>query len=589
MNPRTTLILLVLVSVLGGLIWVQTGREDPEAMVVDVPLLEGYDPSRLTRVRIDNIERSSHISLERDKAGRWYLSDPIAYPARREMLSQLQQVLRNQARRVSAAELATLDPGLDPPRAVMQVTESLASGEDRVSRIEMGALDIDGISIYVRAGDQVLRTRRNIETILNAHFEDWRSRSVFELDDKGIVEILREGFWYDGPEQTSLFVQAQARGSIWKFDRPGPFLGSAMAVTAWGTGLATLRVSDFRSDIDEPDLERYGLHAPWFSVTLIDRAGRRQTVDVAMKEGAVRAKRRDLPYVWDLDPRELELLRRDPRDLFDRRIASVFRAEVDRILVRGDRSELRFQQDRSASTWSVESMGPDGEWGLALPANPDVVDRLLGTIEQTDVAGILWDETEETYFPADAPARGVWIESNGLRYGGRFGLVRTSPEGVQALTFLREEEGVVSLLPIEVEELMGLTALESQSLMILELREGEISRIGIGMDGGTEREFQREVQGTWVHASEAGLRATELLPALDYLVYLMASEHLAPEQSEALEDVVRVRIAAARELHQVEIGRTSEGEVRAIVGGRQSVLARPELHGILLGIAKKAE
>ena len=64
MNPRTTLILLVLVSVLGGLIWVQTGREDPEAMVVDVPLLEGYDPSRLTRVRIDNIERSSHISLE---------------------------------------------------------------------------------------------------------------------------------------------------------------------------------------------------------------------------------------------------------------------------------------------------------------------------------------------------------------------------------------------------------------------------------------------------------------------------------------------------------------------------------------------
>lgn len=589
MNPRTTVFLLLVVAVLAVLVWKQTEREDPEAMTVQVPLLEGYDSSRVTRIRLDHLERSTHLALERDAAGRWFLTDPMAYPARREMLRQILQVLGNAATKVSAGELEFSDPGLDPPRAVLEVTESLPSGEKLVREIEVGAVDIDGMRVYARVDGQVLRTMRNLETPLQQHPFDWRSRSVFELEDTSVVEFLREGFWYEGEVQTALGAQGQRRGSTWWFERPARFHADPIALLGWTRAMATLTVSRFRSDLDEPDLARLGLENPWFSLTLVDRGGRSQTLEVSGQTGAVLAKRTDLPYVWELDEREAQRLREDARIFYDRNLARVFRAEVDKLLLRGDAANLRLAHDRAADTWTVESQDPSGEWTVPVPANGEVVDRLLGAFEQTDIVDYLWDEPVETYFPDDLPIRGLWLESDGIRYGGRFGLVRTSVDGVETQTFLREGEDVISLLPPEVSDLLALTALEARTPLLLELREGEITQIGIGLEGRTEREFRREVQGTWVHASTPELQAKELLPALDHLVYLLADEHLARDRNEELLDVVRVRIAAARQLHQVEIGRTAAGEVRAAIGGRQSILRAPELHGILLEIARKAQ
>lgn len=590
MNPRTTVFLLVVVAVLAVLVWKQTEREDPAATIVQVPLLEGYDAAKVTRVRLDHLERSTHLAVERDSAGRWFLTDPMAYPARREMLRQVLQNLGNSATKVSEAELEFSDPGLDPPRAVLEVTESLSGDEQRVRKIEVGAVDIDGMRVYVRVGGQVLRTMRSLETPLEQNLFEWRSRSIFELDDTEIVELVREGFWYAGEEQTALGVQAQRRGATWWFERPARFHADPIALLGWTRSLATMKVSKFRSDVDEPDLARYGLDTPWFRVTLVDRAGRSQTLEVSGQSGVAMAKRADLPYVWELYPIDAQRLREDPRIFYDRNLARVFRAEVDRLLLRGDAADLRLVHDRAADTWTVESRDPSGEWTVPVPASADVVDRLLGAFEQTDVVDYLWDEPVETYFPDHLPVRGLWLESDGIRYGGRFGLVRTSPDGVQTQTFLREGEDVISLLPPEVGEFLALTALEARTPLILELRgESAITQIGIGLEGRTEREFRREIQGTWVYATQPELEAKELLPALDHLVYLIADEHLERARNEELLDVVRVRIAAARQLHQLEIGRTAAGEVRAAVGGRQSVLRAPELHEILLEIARKAQ
>jgi len=588
MSWRTTAVLLVVAVLLGVLVWRQTEREDPGQGVLVVPLLPDYDPSRVVGLRVDNLRRSIHMGLERDSLGRWYLTDPIAYPARREMLLQILEALRNPATRVAPAELAAADTGLDPPRTVIEVREELPSGEVLRRQVELGAVDLDGMRLYARVGGVVLRTLRNIETPLELHWQEWRSRAVFELDPGGIVEIAREGFLYEGERQTALELQSQLRGRSWWVDRPRRFLADPVAMGGWGAALATTHVDKFRSDVEDPDLGAFGLDNPWFHLTLVDRGGRSQGLAVAVHGGGVFAKRDDLPYVWELEARELARLTTDPRDLYDRHLARVLRSEVEAIHVLGREHELRWTP-QGEKRWNVSHRAPDGEWTVPRPANAEVVDRILRHFEQTELVGYLWNDSIADWLPAGQPTTGLWLESGGLRFGGRTGRARRTEQGTEQLTFAREAEDVPSLLPPEVGQLLDLTPLEAESLVLVESPEIRLIALRIGLEDRTPREFLREVQGTWVYKDTPTQSAREIGPVLDYLTYLRAEVHYPLEASEPLSDVVRVELNGADGRSQVEIGRTAAGEVRAVIGARQSKLAQPQVHELLLAIARKAQ
>ena len=149
MTRVTTLILFALVLALGAAIWLQTEREDPEAGVVRFPLFEDLDTRRLVRARWDNIERSIHITMEREEGGRWFMIDPIAYPARPEFMVQLMEALSNVAWRVPEGD-GGADLGLDPPRAVLEVTESISLALGIGYRF---AFDVDEINVLVIRGE----------------------------------------------------------------------------------------------------------------------------------------------------------------------------------------------------------------------------------------------------------------------------------------------------------------------------------------------------------------------------------------------------------------------------------------------------
>ena len=105
MNRLTTLLLLLAVLGLGALVWLQTEREVSDVPQDKVELFAGLDVASLTRIRIDNLERSIHLSIDRDSTGRWVLTDPIAYPVREDMFVQLLGVLgRNEAWPVPASQ-----------------------------------------------------------------------------------------------------------------------------------------------------------------------------------------------------------------------------------------------------------------------------------------------------------------------------------------------------------------------------------------------------------------------------------------------------------------------------------------------------
>ena len=82
MRRRTLVALALFVLVLG---YLQLRRQEEHASgAVDPlqhPLLVGLAPERVRSVRVDHLTRAVQVKLERDAAGSWFLTDPIAYPA----------------------------------------------------------------------------------------------------------------------------------------------------------------------------------------------------------------------------------------------------------------------------------------------------------------------------------------------------------------------------------------------------------------------------------------------------------------------------------------------------------------------------
>jgi hypothetical protein len=112
MSWRTLLVLVALFLVL-GVLWLRREREIVlgPAVAAEYPLCPGLASHAVKSVRIDHLERSFQMKLERDAAGRWFLTDPVAYPAHDVRVRTLLSALEN-ARAEPAPEADPAQVGL---------------------------------------------------------------------------------------------------------------------------------------------------------------------------------------------------------------------------------------------------------------------------------------------------------------------------------------------------------------------------------------------------------------------------------------------------------------------------------------------
>jgi len=305
MSRVTTALLALLVLSLGLAAWFQGQREDPDFGRGEFALFEGLDPSRVNRIRVDNVERSMQLGLARDGRGVWNIVDPIAYPARQELVLALLRVTTNTAWLVPAGEQELAQSSLSSPRAVLELSELLDDGTERLHRVSMGAVDLDQMRVFAEVDGRTLRTMRNLEVALENDLVEWRSRRIFEVDGKSVVSISRRGLDYRGDVQVPLDLEVQRQQSNWFMERPLRLHGDPAAVATWAEVLARLGVDQFVSDFDPPPLEKFGLHEPWFTLTLIDQRGEAQTVEFASKLGTYFCRRVGLPNIWTVQGRDL--------------------------------------------------------------------------------------------------------------------------------------------------------------------------------------------------------------------------------------------------------------------------------------------
>lgn len=591
MNRLSTLFLFLVVLGLGAAVWLQTEREVAGVPQARVTLFEGLDLDALTRIRIDNLDRSIHLSIDRDSTGRWVLTDPIAYPVREDMFVQLLGVLgQNQAWRVPASQEQGVLDDVERPRAVMELFTGEGGGV-KAHSLRIGGVDADGQRVNAICDGRPVRTWRNIETVLETSVLDWRSRRVFNMHPDDVREIRREGYDPLPEEVVELGLLARKNRDGWAVEHPRRFLGDPSFIQLWSTFLTRIAVDRFISDMPDPDLKLYGLAPPAFRLTLVGSGGRTETLEVgtpSIGSSSYFTRREGSQYVWTLDERDFTQLFHQPEILFDTVLVRLPHENMERILLRGSSLELRLTQDLVRSNWNVawRSVGSEpGEWTADLPADKEAVERILSVLAQArGVAQYLWRQPLEESFPPGVVSPSLWVESGGARYGGRLGPEYVSEDGTPARMFLRGDEDVVCLVPLDVAGLLELTPEQLISLQLTELSEPTLQRIEIQRVDRT-RAFKKTIQSTWLHADLETDALPELLPVIEHLFFLRASSHVPRSESVELEDVVSVRVFDRRDgVTQFDVGRTPGGEVRALFGSRQSVLLHAPLHADLLKI-----
>src|SRR5262245_11669813 len=191
MRTSTVWLLLVVVLALGGGVLWQLRREKSGAFDADRALFEGLAIERLSEIRIDSIERGLQMRVVRGEDGTWQIVDPIDYPAEPAVMERLIEVVaKNRASAVVDGDPKSMQ--LDPPRVVLELTESLPAGP-RKRRLEIGARDLDGRSVLVRQDGTILRTLRNLDTTLERDLPAWRRRAILSISPESVIEFHRSG------------------------------------------------------------------------------------------------------------------------------------------------------------------------------------------------------------------------------------------------------------------------------------------------------------------------------------------------------------------------------------------------------------
>ncbi|MEM6675954.1 MAG: DUF4340 domain-containing protein [Planctomycetota bacterium] len=585
MNRLTPIVLFVVVALLGYVAYRQTEHEEANPLDEVEALFPGVEMRRVTAVRLENLRASRHLRFERDSAGRWFITDPMAWPMEPGLAEKFDLIIRrNEAAPVPDALVEEASKSFEPPYGFFETEEKLEDGSVRRVRVEVGAVDLDGIRIYVRRDGRIYRTVRNIETLLKLTLADFRARNLFSMIPSEIAEIERVGGWYGEEAQESLGMLARLDGYGWRIERPDRAMGDPTLFALWGRFLSSMRSARFATDRPDADLTRYGLESPWLTVKITSGNGVTESLHVGSRDDRVYARRGERPTIHELDPNDVVRLREPVENFYESSFARVERSRLRHVFLGRGADSLRLTLDDE--TWTVAANGGE-EYSMELPADAGEVADLLSAIEGASVIRYFTDVATTDFFPDGPTDRGIWIETiEGIVQGGSFADPVRTPQGTELVPLLRDGDSVVgSVDPAFAARVDasfdGFLSRDLWSLSNARQRGLEIEK------DGAKRSFERANEYDW-RPIDASVPARELDVVLDHLLFLKAERHLPEGGRPALLDVVQVRfVEQDGTQHVARFGRTAEGEAQVAIGPLRAVLKRPALYDDLLAIISR--
>ena len=574
MNLRLLVALLFAVAASAVAVKWQSERERSGQFDVARPLLGDLSFSRVSRMHVANIERGSDFALGVDSVGVWYLTDPVAYRADAGLIELLRQAVDGQQALSPPdpnADLVSL--GLDPPQVEWTLYERVGA-EERLHRLAIGGPDPSGSRVYVMKDGALFLASRSIANTLNKDFQDYRSARISEVDPSKVVEVHRSGrIQFSAEEEpVDLSLSALREGASWRALRPQECLLDPMDLSLVLVGAARL---SFEQYIEEPEVElrAYGLDQPEVRVELRSSDGVSDTILLGRPAvgGVWYGKRLGGEDVYRLRSRDAVILAYPFEAMIDRRLVRALPEDVTG--VRFDSPEGLIRLAREGDLWTVSV-----DEAAALPAEAFVVRELLSWIsdaefEPLDPTGVDLD--------LDGLERSLVLELNEGEVGGRF---TSATEGSRSglLRFRRFGDDVVSRLDDGLLDWLDRPSSAWWSLSLLELDELRVTELRLAIDGD-ELLYRRGSRGRW--RDSKGREAVELLPWLDPLLFLRATERMDREEAEGLERAMSVQFTLSDGSARSYLLAAGEALTTVCeIGPVRAVLLRSDLFAGLVGL-----
>jgi hypothetical protein len=526
LHQRTLVILVVLVAVLAAVALWLVKQEPSTVQAGPRPLVPGLAREDVESIRVDNLERSVQLAMRQAPDGTWRIHDPIDYPVEGALMNMFfDALLATQAER-REGDLAGL--GLLPPRAVIELTQRTSSGT-KTHRIELGATDVDAQHVFARVDGEIVRTLRNLESLLDRPLPEWRSHILWSLAPTAIVELERSGK-YPAPgtgEPMDLGLRA-VMDERWRATEPFQAALAPEAIGTLLTSLAYLRIASFESDAPGP-LEHYDLDPPHARIQVTTAQGETLALRFAFLRDSdrVRCMREGSPHIYKLAQENVAWLFAPAERLVDRELLRAPRDRITRLVI--ERPDARVTFEREGVRWFVSAEGE-----RALPrekADGESVADLLAALESARIAEVLPGRE----FPADAGADSlaVRVTVDGEDRGGRLGAVIDGPNGTRGRAFLRDGDTLVGLVESDLSQLQSFDPALMRSRELHKVSELELVQAHVEASWAQKRrQWQRNDAGRWSpEGSDA--EARDFAALMDQLLTARASRFLDAQERPA--------------------------------------------------------
>lgn len=575
MHLKKLVLLLLAVGGLVALAWWQKGLDDKSRDEANAALLPGFDRARVRAVRIENLERSLTLRIERAPGKEWRIVDPVDFPAELAVIEVLLDALSTQhARPAPDAEASKLS--LDPPRVIVQVEEEVG-GSLLKRQVEIGAVDLGDQWVYARVDGRIFRTERGLDSTLERDLPDWRSRFVLTLSPRQVIEVHRSGSILYSPEdpEEDLSFAALLDGH-WTSTLPFQAELSDGAMERLLVSAATLRAHGF---VDAPGpLAGYGLDPARIRVELQQADGRREVLLLAKEPlGELwYAAREGSPNVFRVAAESVLAIAPPTPTLIERELV---RAPLDSVQSFDLRLGARTTTfERAERGWRVKAREGERELLSGDSADSQLVADALGLLDRARVDDFAFGRS---LAPSEIQA-GFVVRTVDDEQGGELGpLVRTA-DGVEALLFRRNGDALASYVTPELLELCRREPGSWRSLDLHKVPEIELARIEL-VSGPAQRAYARDDKGRWLRMGTT-LEAREFAKLVDGLVTARAVElYRRGDETPAEAITVRlVRYTGTALAYQLGRWKTPQGEVVAVYRtGERFARVKPELHAAL--------
>ena len=348
---KTTLVVILLAIGLAGAVYYFDWRKSQKEKPAEDASKPAYSiqASDVVSLTITQPAQTSLPAIHLEKRnGNWEVVEPIQTDAD-------QSAVEGIVDQVAGARIEQTEPGaadrrkaygLDPPKTFVELT--LQNGTKHT--LLLGDDDFTGSDVYaiVDGGQSVALLPVLLSTSAGKSLDDLRDRTVLHIDSSQVTSFTLKS--------SAGELELRKDNDQWKFVKPAGVLADKDSVEFLLSVVANAQTNNYASEKPE-NLAKYGLAPPAITFTAEDAKGKKSTLLVGKKDGALYFGRdASRPMVFRFPSSVEEKLAQGFADLRDKTVVHVAGDDIQRIEIHNANGEIVATRKKdNQDEWAIEA------------------------------------------------------------------------------------------------------------------------------------------------------------------------------------------------------------------------------------------